>query len=84
MSLYDLHQSPDRLYRYADADMYVPTVFWNTYNNNPSELKTREPAIAKSAKYSYLYALGVIEGRWPPGEHTIVKVHNTAIGMQRM
>lgn len=70
-NLYDLHKSPQSLHRYDDADMHVPVVFWDKYENDPAELKKRERAIATSAEYSYMYAADVLNGRFPPGEPVI-------------
>jgi hypothetical protein len=73
VNLYKFHQEPKDLHKHKEADESVIEVFWDKYKKNPKELKKREPAIAKSAKYSYLYARNILEGRFPLGEPDIAK-----------
>lgn len=73
MNLYDLHQSPERLHRHADADMIVPEIFWPKYVDNLDELKKRELAIATSSTYSYLYVSQILHHQWPLGEAAIAR-----------
>jgi hypothetical protein len=73
MNLYKFHQSPEDLHKHKEADESVVDMFWDKYKKNPKELKKREPAIAKSAVYSYYYAKNVLEGKFPLGEPAIAK-----------
>jgi hypothetical protein len=73
MNLYNLHDKPKDLHRHDDADAHVVEAFWDKYENNPKELKKREPAIAKDAEYSYYYANVVLKGRFELGEPEIAK-----------
>jgi ketosteroid isomerase-like protein len=73
MNLYDLHSKPASLDHYDAADEQFPELFFNKYRHYPAELKKREQYIAKSAKYSYLYAAYVIRGPFKAGEAAISK-----------
>jgi hypothetical protein len=73
MNLYNYHSQPEDLHKHKEAEDSVVEVFWDKYKNNPKELKKREPAIAKSAEYSYYYAKNVIHGKFPLGEAAIAK-----------
>jgi hypothetical protein len=78
MNFYKLHDEPESIHKYQEALDKVVDVFWHKYKNDPVKLKEREPEIAKSAKYSYAYAFGVLHKRFPAGEAAISKVPQTA------
>ena len=71
MNLYNFHSKPASLDHYGAITETNPDIFWEKHENNPGELKKREAAISKSTKYSYLYALDVLEGPFPAGEAEI-------------
>ena len=71
LNIYKYHTHPETLPLYERAMECVPDCFWEKYKDNPEELKKREGAIAKSAKYSYLYALYVLRNRFEAGEKAI-------------
>ena len=71
LNIYKYHTHPETLPLYEKAMECVPVCFWEKYENNPEELKKREGAIAKSAKYSYYYALNVLKTRFEAGEKAI-------------
>lgn len=71
MNIYKFHIEPESLNGFNQADMNVVDCFWNKYKNNPAELKKRERAISKSAKYAYEYAYDVLKGEFQLGEYSI-------------
>jgi hypothetical protein len=73
MNLYNYHSQPEELHKHKEADESVVDVFWDKYRTTAYQLKKREPAIAKSAMYSYYYAKNVLKGRFPLGEPEIAK-----------
>jgi hypothetical protein len=73
MNLYKFHQSPEDLHKHDSKEDHVIELFWDKYADNPKELKKREAVIAKSAKYSYLYAIDVLHGKFLLGEPAIAK-----------
>ena len=60
MNIYNLHDDPKSLDHHEQAHDEVVDVFWGKYNF--SDLKEREPAIAKHAAYSYEYARNFKDG----------------------
>ncbi len=73
MNLYKYHDKPETIHGHDEIDTHVPEVVWGKYNDNPAELKKREDAIAKSARYSYDYAKDILKGPFPKGEAAIAK-----------
>jgi len=78
MNLYDLHSNPRELYKHVDAMTKMPgvvyEVLWSQYKNlSLAQRNEMERVIAKSAKYSYLYANRVKNERFPAGEAAIAK-----------
>lgn len=73
MNLYKLHKDPTSLLHNDKAHEILPDLFWKKYEKQPAEMKKREPAIAKDAYYSYIYARDVLKRRFPAGEPTIAK-----------
>ena len=71
LNIYKYHTHPEVFSLYEKAMECIPDIFWEKYKDNPEELKKREGAIAKSAKYSYLYALYVLRNRFEAGEKAI-------------
>ena len=78
LNIYKYHTHPETLPLYKKAMECVPDLFWEKYKDNPEELKKREGAIAKSAKYSCLYAHDVLKTRFEAGEkrYSIVNINN--------
>ena len=79
MNLYDLHPDPKNAPGYATRYDDIPELIWERYRGQaaavkwPSELRKREKALARSAKYAYLYAAHVLKGPFPAGEAVIAK-----------
>ena len=73
LNLYKLHSNPKLLKYYDIADEKIPAIFWEKYKNNFTELKKREPAIAKDAMYAYWYAEDVLQKPFLAGEPAIAK-----------
>ena len=71
LNIYKYHTNPETLPLYEKAMECIPDIFWEKYENNPEELKKREGAIAKSAQYSYLYAVKVLKTIFEAGEKAI-------------
>jgi hypothetical protein len=71
MDLYDLHPDPEGApYRDWAFDR-VPELVWETYHGRPDELRRRESALAREAKYAYAYAAVTLRGPFPAGEPAI-------------
>ena len=68
LNIYKYHTHPEVFSLYEKAMECIPEFFWEKYKNNPEELKKREGAVAKSAEYSYLYAVKVLKTRFEAGE----------------
>jgi hypothetical protein len=73
MNLYKFHAEPHKLEHHETAQDRIVELFWDTYKNNPEELKKREKAIARSSYYSYVYAMYVLQGPFNLGEPAIAK-----------
>ena len=73
MNLYKMHDEPESIHGHDKSDKEIPDIFWEKYKNNPAELKKREDAIAKSAKFAYYYVYYILKGRFPKGEPAIAK-----------
>jgi hypothetical protein len=73
MDLYALH--PDLLNApgYATRHDTVPCLIWERYQHQPEELRKREKALVKEARYAYLYAQWVLKGPFKAGEPAIAK-----------
>lgn len=73
MNLYQYHTDPKKLDLHDVAHDIVPELVWKRHFSKPEELKKREKALAKNAKYAYLYAWQIIKGPFPAGEAAIAK-----------
>lgn len=71
--IYNLHSKPHTLDHHEKLETHHPKFVWKKYENNPRELKKREAAIAKDARYSYYYARNVLRKPFPLGEPAIAK-----------
>jgi hypothetical protein len=68
VNLYDLHPDPENAPYREWAYENVPELVWERYRDQPGELKKREQALAKEARYAYWYAHNVLGGAFPAGE----------------
>ena len=73
MNIYKLHSEPESLDHFEKATETNPDVFWEKYKNKPEELKKREKYIAKSADFSFYYAVDILSAPFPAGEEAIAK-----------
>ena len=71
MNLYDLHPDPKSAPGYATRYDDIPELIWEKYCTKPKELKKREKALAKKARYAYWYAYDILHGPFPAGEAAI-------------
>lgn len=86
-----MHDKPEELHKHKEADKEVPQHFWDKYVyelgdtvDTKKTLRDREDAIAKSAKYSYLYAKAVLKGAFSKGEKAIAKDAQYAYSYARL
>jgi hypothetical protein len=70
MNLYDLHPDPESAPGYDTRYDDVPELVWKKYRDQPEELRKREKALAREAKYAYRYA-HVLKGPFQAGEAAI-------------
>lgn len=71
MDLYSYHTDKEELLNYDKADNKLPFVFFDKYKQDRTLLADREDAIAKDAKYAFVYADNYLEGPFPKGEDAI-------------
>ena len=83
MNLYNLHDNPEQLHKHKEAFDTVPALIWDKFRDDPAELKKREDAIAKDAKYSLAYATHILQGPFPKGEEAISKDAQCSIDYAR-
>lgn len=80
MNLYKYHTRPEKLELHDKAPEKVPAVIWDKYEDQPDELEKREKILAKDPLYAYLYAVNVLQDRFPAGEAAIAKSAEHAYG----
>ena len=73
LNLYDIHPDPENAPGYTTRYDDIPEFVWQRYRDQPKELKKREKAFAKDAKYACMYACYTLQGPFPLGEAAIAK-----------
>ena len=71
VNLYKYHTNPEELDRYSEREDIVPELVWDQVRKGKKLNQKQLAALAKSPKYAYQYAEGVINGRFPEGEKAI-------------
>src|SRR5574343_556377 len=72
MDIYELFSRPKNLAFYEKSKKIIPELFCSSLNGlSNSELGKKEPYIAKSSKYSFLYANDFLYNRFELGEEAI-------------
>jgi hypothetical protein len=82
-NFFDYHSEPNKLVGYDKKNELLPSMVLDAVKKSGRSTIEQEKVIARSARYSFVYARDVLKKRFPLGEDTIAKDINYTLQYAR-